>query len=299
MNTSTCPYLGLRDDPDTQVAFPSEINFCQHVRRPAPVDLEYQRSFCLADTYAQCPVFPGYRHPSLPQDAQGNWPLGSSRPLAWLWIAILAAVLVIGGLIGLPWLTHGRPFPDLGLAPPTEVLHPSPSVLTQTPQPLSTGTSTPVYFTPTALAQTTTLASEAPATSDMGTQMPTLVLAPLGLETPIGVSPTLLIHRVLPGESLDLIAGRYHTTVAAIQALNYFLPTPLWADLPLVIPVNETRVAGLPQFQAYLVTTTGVSLKQLADSLGVDSVQLSQYNLLTEDTALTAGQWLLVPRNPK
>lgn len=81
--------------------------------------------------------------------------------------------------------------------------------------------------------------------------LPAVALAPLGLVTPIGESHTLLIHSVLPGESPDLIAAHFDTSVEAIQAFNYYLRSSLLVDVTLVITLGQTQTAGLPRFEAY------------------------------------------------
>ena len=121
--------------------------------------------------------------------------------------------------------------------------------------------------------------------------LPAVALAPLGLVTPIGESPTLLIHRVLPGESPDLIAAHFDTSVEAIQIINYYLRSPLLVYVALVIPLGQTQTAGLPRFEAYQ--------EAFCSKSGVDIVQLRKYNLLPEGITLVVGRWLLLPRPAK
>ena len=52
-----CPYLGMQEDPQTCLAYPSEWNLCQHARPAGMVKLEYQRSTCLLSVHTVCPVF--------------------------------------------------------------------------------------------------------------------------------------------------------------------------------------------------------------------------------------------------
>src|SRR3990172_7711867 len=53
----TCPSLGLMDDSDTSLAFPSVWNCCHRARPIVPPILKHQREFCLSENYQQCPVF--------------------------------------------------------------------------------------------------------------------------------------------------------------------------------------------------------------------------------------------------
>jgi len=283
MNIPACPYLGLQDDPETQVAFPSAINFCHHLKTPGAVSLEYQRTFCQSGRHILCEVFPQGHYTRLPAGAQVAAGERTMIRRSWLLTMVMMSILFVAGGVTLSqpsWrllhFLHELP-PQIGKTLP------APPVTAQPPPTQPSATATPVYFTSTA---------EIPATS---VPLGTVALAPLGLETPIGTSPTLLIHRVLPGESLDLIAAHFETSVEAIQAINHFLPSPLLADLPIIILLGQTQTAGLPQFEAYQVNVAGITIGQLAQSLGVDVVQLCKYNLMPEGTPLVAGQWLLLP----
>jgi LysM repeat protein len=287
MNIPACPYIGLQDDPETQVAFPSEINFCHHLKTPGPVSLEYQRTFCQSGRHILCEIFPEGHYTRLPARAQVVAGEGTLIRRPWLLTVVIMLFLFVAGGVALSqpsWrLLHFflEAPPQIGktLPAPPVTVPPSPT------QPSATAAS--ADFTSTAEITTTSVS------------LGTVALAPLGLETPIGTSPTLLIHRVLPGESLDLIAARFDTSVEAIQAINYFLPSPLLADLSIIIPLGQTQTAGLPQFEAYQVSVAGITIEQLAQSLGVNIVQLRKYNLLPEGAMLVAGQWLLLPRPPK
>ncbi len=57
MNRITCPFLGLKDDSTTTLAFPSDGNFCHHARPVAPVNRKFQQQYCLSGEHIQCPIF--------------------------------------------------------------------------------------------------------------------------------------------------------------------------------------------------------------------------------------------------
>ncbi len=115
-----------------------------------------------------------------------------------------------------------------------------------------------------------------------------------GLDSPIGTDHQFIIHQVRRGESLDLYAGRYGTTVEAIQAVNYNLPTPLATNYKIVIPVNFSDVSGLPVFEAYRVDQS-ILVENLARQLSVDQALLEYYNGLSSGELFLAGEWVLVP----
>lgn len=57
MERNICPYLGLPDDNQTRMAFPSEGNLCHKAQPPASIAREHQSGFCLSSQHIACPVF--------------------------------------------------------------------------------------------------------------------------------------------------------------------------------------------------------------------------------------------------
>lgn len=53
---STCPFLGLKEDPETLTNYASEDNFCHCKGHARAVPLDYQQMTCLFN-YGGCPVF--------------------------------------------------------------------------------------------------------------------------------------------------------------------------------------------------------------------------------------------------
>ncbi len=89
---------------------------------------------------------------------------------------------------------------------------------------------------------------------------------------------------------------QYNTTVEAIRAVNYYLPSPLWVDWLVIIPVGITDTQGLPAFEAYMVTDQ-VTIEELAQKLSVSPEVLRYYNAVEGGYRLTPGEWLLIPKN--
>lgn len=114
MKQTTCPYLGMKDDPTTALQFPSTGNFCHHAKPIAPVKASYQEQYCLTEGHTACPVFLA-AHPvplpaALAAHAGSLTPGKATRPLAVLAIlvllagtAALALGLNISGLRGFTW----------------------------------------------------------------------------------------------------------------------------------------------------------------------------------------------------
>jgi LysM repeat protein len=118
---------------------------------------------------------------------------------------------------------------------------------------------------------------------------------PPGVETPIGSSPQLLIHRVILGESLPLLAKRYGSSSEAIQKINYQMPVPLWEGWMVVIPLKTTDVSALPVFKTYQVKESSLTLEKVAQSLDVNLDLIQRYNPLQAEDVLPVDCWLLIP----
>ena len=56
-NMDICPYLGVQDDHQTCLAYPSRWNVCHRSRPASAVRQRYQRSACLAPKHTSCPLF--------------------------------------------------------------------------------------------------------------------------------------------------------------------------------------------------------------------------------------------------
>ena len=104
-----------------------------------------------------------------------------------------------------------------------------------------------------------------------------------------------MIHRVAEGESLDMYAELYHTSMEAIRAVNYYLPLPVWANWIIIIPLNVTDVTGIPAFEPYQASGTTISMDDLAKQLNTDAASLRKYNAF-DDSCKAYSAWLLVPR---
>jgi len=284
-NAQVCPFLGLGDDPETALSFPSAHNLCFHAKPALPVKLEFQRAYCLDINHTSCEEY--NREPDNPLPSELRFIGGSGlRGKFWkagIWIILLAFVVV--ALVVWQVLSRGLLGPGkYNRLPEVTLQGISTSVGFQTP----TIPSTQMQDTPTStLFQTTT------PTFFIITFAPTTATSH-ALETPIGVEYKLVIHRVLAGESIMSIANQYWTTVDAIQAINYNLPTPLRIDWLIIVPVNRTDIHGLPSFEAYEVKTD-IAVRTLAQQLSIDPALLELYNGLGNNEFLNSGEWVLVP----
>jgi succinylglutamate desuccinylase len=66
----------------------------------------------------------------------------------------------------------------------------------------------------------------------------------------------------------------------------------------VIIPVNQSDVSDLPQFEAYQVTES-ITIEKMAAQLNVDPDQLRYFNHLEPGDELMAKEWIIVPREKK
>jgi LysM repeat protein len=285
---NNCPFLGLEEDPQTLIGFSSDRNFCYRTEKPTPILLEHQQKYCLTKNHTGCPVFQDISHLTLPIEIRQPPPAGLKRSIAWR-VGVAFAVILLAGMLALSWFYKpglfalGQPAPALTIMPENTV------PLGETTLPLA------VHSQPTSTRELTSTLR--PSSTPTGTPTPVPITSiPLGLETPSGTTPQLLIHRIVPGDNLSQLAERYGTSAAAIQSINYFLPVPLWIDLMVVIPLNTTDVSALPAFETYQVKDGSLTLKDVAWALNTSSELVSRYNLVNPTTNLLVDSWLIIPR---
>ena len=95
-----CPYLGLIDDAQTSLAFPSGWNNCYHCKPVTSVDLGHQREYCLTPQHRLCIVYAQAAERPLPRQLRNSQPVpyqpGKSLRKTLLLLILLAGSLLIG-----------------------------------------------------------------------------------------------------------------------------------------------------------------------------------------------------------
>jgi len=286
-----CPFLGLRNDPQTRFGFPSLGNYCHRITPPALVTTDYQQNWCFSEEYPNCAVYQGASKSQLPDGLifkQENVLSNRNRLLA-IGLIILAIILVIF-LVALFGRNRGTRQNDqsqtataiagnLAITLQVNNTIPPPS-LTPTVEPTlaPTGTNTP-----------TVTSTNTPAPPTLGP----------GLETPFGLKNEYLIHKVVSNESLNIIAHRYQTTADVITATNELRGgTSLQIDQILVIIPNQTEVSDLPVFRPVYLDQDA-SVDALAQENGVSTRDLRRYNALGDSDLIPAGRWIIIPLPPQ
>jgi LysM repeat protein len=176
-------------------------------------------------------------------------------------------------------------------------------------------------YLPDISGQTGTAVTLTPALPDsniatpFGTGVPGTQLTPGGIAP--DASPTLGPNQyvVQPGDTLGLIAARYHTTVEAIRALNNIkgdlinvgqalnIPTPQPATDVVATPSGSTVVpaattrptARATPGRVTYVVKRGDQLSVIAKRFGVSLAALERANGITNPNSIQPGQVLVIP----
>jgi hypothetical protein len=281
-----CPHLGLRNDATTSAGYPSMWNVCFHAKGKPTPELEYQQTTCLTAKHHSCPVYKSPQGVILPDNIRQPKEQFKLQKNVIL-LALLVFILVIGAILGFrnrellstqlsriiipAWQQTQRALP--ATLPPTATIEIIP---TETVQPTTTPTSTPE-----------------PTPSPTMTSRPPISV----LGTPIGQDIKFQIIRVNEGDALGQYATRYNTSEAAIRAVNYNMPSVLFIDLVLVIPLNTQDTSGFPAFEPIQIQEGGISIEMFAQQLQVDLEEIYFYNEFLPGRILQPREWVLIPRD--
>jgi hypothetical protein len=285
---TSCSFLGLKEDPDSSLSFPSTGNFCYHCKPIAVPQFQQQENFCLSLSYTNCPVYKQAADQPLPADLAAE--IKKSPGLTLNPKIIL--MLIIGAVLSVFLIWQGFVFFRTGQLDRRIFMQLSTE---KTPTPTRAASEEVPSLTPTAtiVAPTNTLL---PTPTHLPTNTP---LAPQkhALETPIQVEKDqFLIHLAMDGEGFDYLAKNYKTSVDVIRAINYKLPPTVWVNMPVVISPGLTVVnSAWPAFQAYKVLDAEITIDLLANKLNVDAALLKKYNACLDGCMLKENDWVIVP----
>lgn len=226
-----CPYLALADDGRTVADGFDPEHRCHALTPPAPLERSRQVQLCLTEAHARCERFAAARtawlaaSSGLPRvspdvdfgrtrlvlEPDAAWRNLSSSPTARLTRPAVIVAAIALAVVGL--LVVSSVIGMLGGVPGGESQTPSPSLSpSPSPSPSPSASVTP--------ASALSSPSVAPAS-----------VPPTG--TP---APTPRIYIVQQGDTLNLIAQQFGTTVAAIQAANNLTGTEINVGQQLIIP---------------------------------------------------------------
>jgi LysM repeat protein len=293
----TCPHLGSQIDEHTRFAYPSQGNSCYRLKPPAPLALDYQDQVCFTETHGQCPVFLAKAPETLPEAARRRAASPPRRTSPWFWTFLLVTVLLLvavavalrpnnppPAVAAITRPSLASPMAVLSLPSPTPSASPSPAPSRTSPPARVNSISTP---TRTATASPSPTASFTPAPPTPGPD----------LGTPFGETSQFILHKVIAGESLAVIAERFDTSVEVLSAVNVFVRGQrLWVGAVLIVLPGQRDAAFLPRFSPlYLSEDTQVD--QLAWEYGVSAADLRRYNSLGPDAWIPGGRWVIIPQS--
>jgi hypothetical protein len=113
-----CPFIGLSNDPDTVMAFPTHRNYCHRVKSAQPVRIDFQSTNCLSFAHRHCPVLLQQPTRSLPSSIAAQSEKKQSTTVA-LSLAIAVIFMAIGLLLfgGWQWASASNWFANPESAP--------------------------------------------------------------------------------------------------------------------------------------------------------------------------------------
>lgn len=222
MPKNRCIHLGLETDQVTVMAYPTLLNHCHHARKPEPVDLTHQATYCMTAAHRNCPVFLRSFAAPLPPEISAL-PKSPVRKNFALWGVMTTLVVAISLFLffgGWDWAGAHIWFAEpASTNTPSFILQPSDTLLA--PQVSSTPTRTPLPATvtieePAAVITTTVTGTQTPNPVSTSTPRPPATQQPTACSHPSG----WIIYIVKAGDTLATIGAAYNVSVAQLQAAN-------------------------------------------------------------------------------
>ncbi len=271
--TKVCPYLGLLQDSQTALSFPSGSNLCYHAKPLASPSMEYQRLVCLkARQHTLCPVFTRSELAPLPPEVIGSSAnillFGTPIRKRLLLLILLGVVVLILGGFGLWWLLNNPASRNPALPGSAGSPTPTTSAIPLATEPFSV---TVIPITPNVdISLTpytdTPLASANATGTGQALLTPTLPgLTPLPIHTQVacGAPYTWVAYIVRSGDTLSSLSLRYRVTVAELQRANCLggssiLHTGELLYVPHTVPLVPTPTQPIVLLPTFTPTDTQV-----------------------------------------
>jgi hypothetical protein len=302
-----CPFLGLRDDATSSLAFPSDSNYCYRSQPIAVVCFTHQEEACLGGKYHECPVFLREQAGSLPSHLRAHQKRKSagksknSNTRQRNIIAALAAIIVVFIIFAWEIYNHKSNLTKVS-APTISITAPSSATNTNTPEPTITPSPLPPTETPTPTLHIPFFGSitVTPSLTSSPTTTPTKVERKHALDVAVGTDHKFIIHRIEAGDFLDPYAEKYNTSVDAIKSINYYLylDNPVRNDTLVIFPIGIVDVSGLYVLGIYKIEEAdrGSSFEYLARKLKFDLNDFKYYNGIVSYERPLVGEYYLIPQ---
>lgn len=321
-----CPYLGIYDDAETALAYPSPSNRCYRPPKPASVSNPHQDQYCLSGAYTRCPIFQKFASASPASAPAGE--RTSQTP---------------SGRVSSPAESHEEPAaPPERISPAAELfLTPSeqPSALPLSPMesaefgPTEVQDRAPDSITPSVDSHITETQPMRPGAWLPEHVQPIQEIPPMVQKPPRRWLPVILVGfalfallaavlwwvftalplnwNVLGASSTGLLTPTPTTTRPALIILpSGFTPTPPAAQpatlQPTTLPsdsssVNSTAPAKIcfpPSNYVPYIIQAGDTLEALSKAVGVSVAKLRDHNCLSEASVLNPGDVIYLPTIP-
>ena len=273
MSGVTCPYLGIADDAETALAYPSQWNCCFRKGNSTSVSLEHQRNYCLATAYAGCPIYlqggdevaleePNSNAKKQTAVANNQKKEKKSKPHSSLKISRKKIIIAVGLLLGLFFLIWGVVWGKQLLDSNSISLFANPGI------------------TPT----------------EIPTLMNEIIIATSTLELLTPTSRVVVFLDPAPAESLT-------TTVVVSTKTPKISPTSTEktkntkeaTETPKPVITDS---CGVPAGWILYTVKQGDTLSSLSRALGVSIAQLQSANCMGSSTQLYLGTSIYVPFTP-
>jgi LysM repeat protein len=252
MPKNRCIHLGLETDQVTVMGYPTILNHCHHARKPEPVDLSHQATYCMTAAHRNCPVFMRSFAAPLPPEisALPKSPVRRNLAIWGLMTTLVAAISLFLFFGGWEWARANIWFAEPAFTnTPSFILNPSTTPLSPQASPTSTRTplpATPTLEEPTAVITSTITETQTPNPIATATPRPPATQPPTACSHPSG----WIVYIVRSGDTLASIGAAYNVSVAQLQAANcmgsstkIFTGQSLWVpNVPTVTtqPFNPT-----------------------------------------------------------
>jgi hypothetical protein len=290
----SCPFLGLANDRETRFGFPSNGNRCFQLSPAAHITLDYQQYKCLSGEYKTCTVFQNNRVSPLPEGVlASSHRRGENR----YWIAaVILGIITIVAISLFAMMRNPSSGVDLEALSASQT---SAAISTSDAELTIIAAAAENNYTPTPSA------TPAPSLTPTPTASPTQTLTPTplsptvgpGLETPFGPGAEFILHKVVTGESLQVVAYNYRTKKDVIASMNDLpFEGTLHPDMILVIVPSLKENLVYPLFHPIFIDQDA-TVSSIAEVYSVTSDDLRRYNSLGEGDILPGGRWIVIPIN--
>ncbi len=321
-----CPFLGIYDDADTALAYPSPSNRCYRPPKPASVSNPHQGQYCLSAAYTRCPIFQKYASISpapTPADERSSEPPTARTPSPAEFQGEPAIPPEPTSSAVEMFLTPSKEPSAAQLSPSESAEFDPPPVQENTPgsiqlnvnshiietQPMRPGAWLPNHVQP--IQEIPPMVQKPPRrwlpVILVGSALLALVAAVLWW-----IFTALPLNwNVLGSSSTGLLTPTPTTTRPALIILpSGFTPTPpaapadtlqpttLPSDSSSVIPTTPAKICFPPSNYLPYIVQAGDTLEALSKAVGVSVAKLRDHNCLSESSTLSPGDVVYLPSIP-